>query len=274
MTGGERFPGATGPALVTGAAQGIGAAIARAFAAAGRDVALLDLHEEQAAVLAAELTREHAIRAIGVGGDVTDTASVDAALDRVEAALGAPSALVNNAGFLTPRFRPVESMPLPDFEAMLAVHLRGAFLLSARTMPGLKAAGGGAIVNVSSLVGLAGFAHRIGYAAAKAGVLGLTRSLAVEGGPSGVTVNAIVPGWILTPLVETRIAEGTLDERSLLGRTPLARWGRTEDVSSVVVALCSPAFSFVTGAVIPVDGGYLAHGDDNAAMLAAEGSAA
>jgi NAD(P)-dependent dehydrogenase (short-subunit alcohol dehydrogenase family) len=248
-------------AVVTGGARGIGAATAGALAARGAAVAILDVDESAAIGAAADLATATGVRTLGVRADVGDEAGVDDAFRRVEADLGPVGILVNNAGILTPRFVPAEEVSPEEFDRMLAVHVRGSFLCSRRALPGMKARGEGRIVMLSSLVGPLGFDRRVAYATAKEGIVGMMRALAVEAGPSGVTVNAVAPGWIRTALVDERLASGVLDEAGLLSRTPLQRWGAAADVADVIAAVCGPGFSYVTGVEIPIDGGFRMCGD-------------
>ncbi|MGJ9413690.1 SDR family NAD(P)-dependent oxidoreductase [Aeromicrobium sp. CF4.19] len=249
-------------AMVTGGARGIGLATARRLACDGASIAIVDLDAEAASDAARQLGAETDAVVRSYGADVSEESQVGAVFDAVERDLGPVALLVNNAGIVTPELLPVEQVPAVEFDRMLAVHARGSFLCSARAIPEMKTAGYGRIMMVSSLVGPLGFADRVAYATAKSGLVGMTRALAVEGGPYGISVNAVAPGWILTPVIQQRVAAGTLDEQQLLRRTAQGRWGRPEDVARVVAAMFSPAFDYVTGAEVPVDGGYRMRGDD------------
>lgn len=248
-------------AVVTGGAQGIGYEVAMSLARRGARVAVLDVRADAAQHAGEMIAKETGARVFAVVADVSDASSVDAAFTSIESVLGPVDFLVNNAGLITPKFVPAELVSPEQFDRMLAVHVRGSFLCSARALSTMKAQRYGRIIMISSLVGPLGFADRIAYATAKAGIVGMTRSLAVEGGPHGVTVNAVAPGWIRTPLIAERITEGSLDTRALLSRTPAARWGEARDVAEVIAALMGPEFDFVTGIEIPVDGGYRINGD-------------
>jgi NAD(P)-dependent dehydrogenase (short-subunit alcohol dehydrogenase family) len=248
-------------ALVTGGAQGIGYEVAMSLARRGAQVAVVDVRADAAQQAVQMIAKETGASVFAAAADVSDASLVDAAFTSIERALGPVDYLINNAGLITPKFVPAELVSPEQFDRMLAVHVRGSFLCSARAMSTMKAQGYGRIIMISSLVGPLGFADRIAYATAKAGIVGMTRSLAVEGGPHGVTVNAVAPGWIRTPLIAERITEGVLDPRALLSRTPAARWGEARDVAEVIAALMGPEFDFVTGAEIPVDGGYRINGD-------------
>lgn len=248
-------------AVVTGGAQGIGFEVAMSLARRGAQLAVLDVRADAAEHAVQKIAKETGASVFAAAADVSDASLVDGAFTSVESALGPVDFLVNNAGLISPKFVPAELVSPEQFDRMLAVHVRGSFLCSARAMSAMKAQRYGRIVMISSLVGPLGFADRIAYATAKAGIVGMTRSLAVEGGPYGVTVNAVAPGWIRTPLIAARITEGLLDSGALLSRTPAGRWGETRDVAEVIAAILGPEFDFVTGVEIPVDGGYRINGD-------------
>ncbi|ANZ28552.1 hypothetical protein A4U64_27125 (plasmid) [Rhodococcus sp. WB1] len=248
-------------AVVTGGAQGIGKAVGQALAAAGFSVALTDIQHDRVEATAQELSSDTGARVRGYAADVTDLVAVEASVGRIHDELGRVDVLVNNAGIITSNYVPAEEVSEEDFDLMMATHVKGAFLYSKSVIPYMKRQKYGRIVMVSSVVGALGFTRRIGYSTAKTAVLGLTRSLAVETGRWNITVNCISPGYILTQPIADRVAAGDLDEEALLARVPLARWGRPEDIAGVIGALTTPAFDYVTGTEIPVDGGYRIQGD-------------
>lgn len=242
-------------AIVTGAARGIGAATAVRLAEDGFDVAVLDLDAA---------TCGETVRAVEAGGrkglavaaDVDDEAAVTAAVAQVAEGLGAPTVLVNNAGLL--RERTLAKTALADWDAMLGVNLRGAFLMSRAAVPHMRAAGRGRIVNLSS-TGALGEAGLSSYGAAKAGVQGLTRSLAVELGRYGITVNAVAPGFTETAMtagVAERVGTSFDAMKDEIRRTiPVGRVGRPEDVANAVAFFADERSGFVSGQVLYVAGG-------------------
>jgi 3-oxoacyl-[acyl-carrier protein] reductase len=242
-------------AIVTGGGRGIGAATSAALAAAGMAVAVLDLNEDDAGASAAAIASAGGT-ALAVRADVSDAESVRDAVATVERELGAPTVLVNNAGIL--RDNLLFKMQESDWDAVLGVHLRGAFLMSREVQRFQVDAHWGRIVNMSSTSAL-GNRGQANYAAAKAGMQGFTKTLAIELGPFGVTANAIAPGFIQTEmLVQTaermkvpfdvflEEAAKTIDVR---------RVGQPEDIANVAAFLCSEGAGFVSGQVVYVAGG-------------------
>lgn len=250
-------------ALVTGAGAGIGLSIARALAQAGADVGVMDIDLDAAQRAAQALAKEHGVSTTAIAGDVADPEHAARAIETTRESLGSPTILVNNAGIMAPRLAPVEEIPVGDFDRMLAVHVRGAFLMSSGVLPAMKARHFGRIVNLSSILGLVGLPYRAAYATAKTAIVGFTRSLAIETARYGITVNAIAPGYILTDTLRGRIDTGMLDHDRFAERTPVGRWGEPEEIARVVAFLAEPASAYITGTTIPVDGGFSVRGDPN-----------
>ncbi|KQY47322.1 3-oxoacyl-ACP reductase FabG [Cellulomonas sp. Root137] len=245
----------TRTALVTGAARGIGAATALRLAADGFQVAVLDLREEDCAATVDAVTAAGG-RAVAVGADVGDTDAAAAAVARVADELGAPTVLVNNAGIL--RDNLLFKMSEADWDSVISVHLRGAFLMSREVQKHQVAAGWGRIVNLSSTSAL-GNRGQANYATAKSGLQGFTKTLAIELGRFGVTVNSVAPGFIATDMLrQTAERLGITFEQFLEGAAkeiPVGRVGQPADIANAVSFFCSEAASFVNGQVLYVAGG-------------------
>ena len=239
--------------VVTGAARGIGAATARRFAEEGAAVAVLDLDETAAAATAADLG---AVQAVGLACDVSDAGAVERAVTRVVAELGRVDVLVNNAGVT--RDNLLFKMTEEDWDVVLGVHLKGAFLMSREVQKHMTAARYGKILNLSSVSAL-GNRGQANYAAAKMGVQGFTRTLALELGPFGINVNAIAPGFVVTDMTDATAARLGLAPEELqrlsAEATPVRRVGQPADIAAVAAFLCSDEASFVTGQTLYVDGG-------------------
>lgn len=242
-------------AIVTGAARGIGAAAALRLAADGHDIAVLDL-DAGACADTVRAVEGAGRRALAVGGSVDDEAAVAAAVEQVVSGLGAPTILVNNAGLL--RERVLAKTSLPDWDATLGVNLRGAFLMCRAIAPHMRAASFGRIVNLSS-TGALGEAGLASYGAAKAGLQGLTRSLAIELGRYGITVNAVAPGF-----TETAMTAGVADrvgtsldamKAEMVKTIPVGRVGRPDDIANAIAFFVDERSGFVSGQVLYVAGG-------------------
>jgi 3-oxoacyl-[acyl-carrier protein] reductase len=242
-------------AIVTGGARGIGAATAMRLAADGFAVAVLDLKEDDAADTVQAVGAAGG-RALAVGADVGDTAQAEAAVERIAAELGPPVVLVNNAGVT--RDNLLFKMSDDDWDTVMRVHLRGSFVMSRATQKHMTAAGFGRIVNLSSTSAL-GNRGQANYATAKAGLQGLTKTLAIELGKFGVTVNAIAPGFIVTEMTRATAARIGRDWDEYVAERaagiPVNRAGQPEDIAHTVSFLVSEGAGFVSGQVIYVAGG-------------------
>jgi 3-oxoacyl-[acyl-carrier protein] reductase len=242
-------------AIVTGGARGIGAATARRLAADGHSVAVLDLLDEQATRTAASIASDGG-RALGIGVDVADAGAVDAAVARVVTEVGPPTILVNNAGIL--RDNLLFKMSEDDWDSVLRVHLRGAFIVTKAVQSHMVSAGWGRIVNLSSTSAL-GYRGQANYSAAKAGMQGFTKTLAIELGKFGVTANAVAPGVIETDMIRATAERVGVSLEDFLAEAakdvPVGRAGRPEDVAAAVAFFCSEEAAYVSGQVLYVAGG-------------------
>jgi 3-oxoacyl-[acyl-carrier protein] reductase len=243
-------------AVITGAARGIGLGIATRFSDEGASVAILDLDESQAAAAAAGLATGEGQQHLGVGCDVSDADSAQAAVDRVVAELGALHILVNNAGVT--RDNLLFKMSDDDWDLVIGVHLRGAFLMTRAAQKHFVEQKYGKVICLSSVSAL-GNRGQANYATAKMGLQGFVRTLGIELGPFGVTANAIAPGFIATDMTDAtaaRVGMSVEDFRQAAAdRNPVRRVGFPEDIAAVAAFLCSDEASYITGQTVYVDGG-------------------
>ncbi|MYW98718.1 MULTISPECIES: glucose 1-dehydrogenase [unclassified Streptomyces] len=243
-------------AFVTGASSGMGLATARAFAEAGAAVALADINEDAVNAATKQLT-DAGHKALALVCDVTDEDQVAAAVDRTVEAFGRLDMAYNNAGIMPP---PTDAADegADQFDRVQNINLRGIWASTKHELRHMREQGSGAIVNCSSLGGLVGNPGRAAYHATKHGVIGLTKSAALEYGSRGVRINAVCPGTISTPMVDAMVEGGALDRDQAEGGQAIDRFGTADEVAQAVLWLCSDGASYVTGIALPVDGGYTA----------------
>ncbi len=240
-------------AVVTGGNGGIGLGMARGLSAAGAQIVVAARNGSKSRAAVADLKAQGGA-AIAVTVDVTQEASVAAMADEVIRQCGRLDILVNNAG--TNIRKPPHEVSLAEWQTVMDANLTSAFLCARAAYPHMKQNGGGKIINVGSLLSTFGAAFAPAYGASKGGVVQLTKSLAVAWARDNIQVNAVLPGWIDTDLSRDARRQIPGLEQQAVARTPLGRWGRTDDMAGIAVFLASAASDFITGTAIPVDGGY------------------
>lgn len=252
--------------LITGGASGIGWATAEAFAARGARVAVADLKPETAEAQAAVLGEEH----IGLGGDVADEEVCDRIVAVTAETFGRIDVLVNCAGIVD-SFAPTVEQSGAAFKRLMDIHVGGSFQMAKRAAVEMIPRRHGAIVNISSIAGTLALPRRNAYTAAKHGLTGLTKALACDWAEHRIRVNAIAPGYIDTPFIAGAIRDGRLDADMLRRRTPMGELLPASAIADAIVFLASPLAAWVTGATLPVDGGYIAFGGASDAAAVDDG---
>jgi 2-deoxy-D-gluconate 3-dehydrogenase len=240
-------------AIVTGGNGGIGLGMARGLAEAGAAIAVVGRDRAKSTAAVADIERL-GFRAISVPADVTDKSAVTAMVERVSREFGRVDILVNNAGINIRK--PPQALDLEEWHSVIDTNLTSALLCSQAVYPAMKAAGGGKIINIGSMMSIFGASFAPAYAASKGGIVQFTRACACAWAADNIQANAILPGWIDTDL--TKRAREQIDglHGRVLARTPAARWGEIADFAGIAVFLASHASDFVTGTAIPVDGGF------------------
>ena len=244
-------------ALVTGASSGMGLATAQAFAQAGAAVVLADINTSAVDAATDELAAAgHQV--LGLTCDVSSEDQVAAVVEQTTSTFGRLDMAFNNAGIMVPLTDAAEE-PAESFDRVNVVNYRGVWACMKHELRQMRTQGSGAIVNCSSLGGLVGGAGRAAYHGSKHGILGLTRSAALEYAPRGIRINAVCPGTIDTPMVADMIDNDHFDASAAIANQPIGRLGRADEIAAAVLWLCSPGASLVVGVALPVDGGYTAH---------------
>lgn len=242
-------------ALITGGTKGLGLAMARALAQAGANIALCSRNADEAREAAREIAETTGRRTAGFEADITRSDSIARLAGDLQAALGPVDILINNAGCNVRK--PLAELTEEDWDFVIDTSAKGSFLCSKAFMPGMIERKWGRVVMLGSIMSFVSLPGRAAYATAKSALLGLARTLALEGAPAGVTVNLICPGPFETPMNRVLMNDPEA-YKAFLAKIPLGRWGQPEELGGLAVFLCSPAGAFVTGTTVVIDGGWTA----------------
>ncbi|NWF53493.1 MAG: glucose 1-dehydrogenase [Syntrophaceae bacterium] len=241
-------------AIVTGGNGGIGLGIARGFASVGADVVIAARNMAKSARASEGIRKDFGVKVLEVEVDVRQERQIEAMVKKVLDTFGRIDILVNNAGMNIRKFP--QDLLQAEYDEVLEVNLRSAFLTSKHVYPAMKKVGGGKIINIGSMTSIFGGGKLMAYGTSKGGIVAMTRAMAVAWATDNIQVNAILPGWIDTELTrKARVELEGLNER-VLARTPMGRWGTPEDLAGTAIYLVTAASNFITGVALPVDGGY------------------
>ena len=241
--------------IVTGGANGIGYGCATCLASEGHSIVILDSNDENAKDIKNFIKKKYKVKCEFYKVDITNYDECSKIYQQILIKFDNPQILINCAGIMPQELDYIEKLPISYFSRMIEVHLNGSVVWSKLAIPLMKQKNFGRIINLSSFMGLVGSPMRLGYVSAKAALIGMTKSLAVETARFGITVNAIAPGFVLTETLKNRAKNGMLDAKKIAMSTPVGRWANVEDITRVIKFLVEEKSSYITGVIMPIDGG-------------------